>query len=75
MRPQLALVSALSEYVFASNEAHVFQQAPPPLDMHTKYHALKIYCANHPVFKSIKSVGGDHGMDGCHYAVNFKDIS
>ena len=28
-----------------------------------------------PVFKSIKSLDGDLVMDGCHYAVPFKDIS
>ena len=76
MCPQLAYVSSPGEYVFASNmsspriDAQAFQRGPPTLGVY----AQKSY-AYHPVFKSIKILDGDSGMDRCHYALPFKGIS
>ena len=53
-------------YVVSNRCACLSTTPLPLLGMHTKYHAPKISCTDHPVFKSIKSPDSNRGMYRCH---------
>ena len=82
------IVIELSVIKQASGEREVFSLVMKPnnclrlrvLNWRTRPHlANRRACLStspyHPVFKIIKSLEGDRGMDRCHYAVPFKGIS
>ena len=74
--PQLAYASSTGvrvltwRIVFVSNRRICLSTSPSPSCVCTQKS-----CAYHPIFKSIKNLDGDYGVDRCQYAVPFKCIS